>query len=67
MKENAMQPLKASELIKILEQRIEENGDLEISVNTQDGGAYSLYDESDVVCIEWTRPDGTISKTLDIW
>lgn len=61
-----MQPLKASQLIEILEKRIKESGDLEISVSTQDGGTYFLYDESDVVCIEWTKPDGTISKTLEI-
>lgn len=37
-----------SELIKVLSKMQAEHGDLEISVNTQDGGSYSLYSEEDV-------------------
>jgi hypothetical protein len=37
-----------SELIKVLSKMQAEHGDLEISVNTQEGGSYSLYSEEDV-------------------
>lgn len=37
-----------SELIKVLSKMQAEYGDLEISVNTQEGASYSLYSEEDV-------------------
>jgi hypothetical protein len=37
-----------SELIKVLSKMQAEHDDLEISVNTQEGGSYSLYSEEDV-------------------
>lgn len=59
-------PLKASELIAILQKRIAEVGDAEISVNTQDGSSYSLYSEEDVDAISWTTPDGSLHATIEI-
>jgi hypothetical protein len=37
-----------SELIKVLSKMQAEYDDFEISVNTQEGGSYSLYSEEDV-------------------
>ena len=37
-----------SELIKVLSKMQAEHGDLEISVNAQECGTYSLYSEEDV-------------------
>lgn len=59
-------PLKASELIAILQKKIAEVGDVEIMVNTQEGASYSLYSEEDINVIPWTKPDGTIYKTIEI-
>lgn len=59
-------PLKASELITILQKRIAEVGDLEISVNTQEGASYYLYTEEDVDAITWTTPDGSLHATIEI-
>ena len=59
-------PLSASELIVILQKKIAEVGDVEITVNTQEGASYSLYSEEDVNVIPWTKPDGTIQKTIEI-
>ena len=59
-------PLKASELIALLQKKIAEVGDIEITVNTQEGASYSLYSEEDVNVIPWTRPDGSIHKTIEI-
>ena len=59
-------PLKASELVAILQKKIAEVGDVEITVNTQEGASYSLYAEEDVNVIPWTMPDGTIHKTIEI-
>lgn len=50
--------LTASEVIKILQKKIKEHGDLEIVVNTQDGGCYGLYDEDDIHHEVWTNRDG---------
>ena len=58
--------LKASELIALLQKKIAEHGDLEITVNTQEGSSYSLYDEDCVEKIEWTRKDGSKIATLEI-
>lgn len=59
-------PLKASELVAILQKKIVEVCDLEISVNTQEGASYSLYSEEDVNVIPWTTPDGSVNKTIEI-
>lgn len=59
-------PLKASELVAILQKKIAEVGDLEITVNTQEGASYSLYSEEDVNVIPWTMPDGSVNKTIEI-
>jgi len=58
--------MKASELIAILQKRIAENGDLEITVSTQDGGSYDLRSENDINIIEWTRMDGSKVKMFEI-
>ena len=58
--------MKASELIAILQKKVAENGDLEISVNTQDGASYNLYSEDDINIVEWTRKDGSKVKTIEI-
>lgn len=58
--------LKASELVAILQKKIAEEGDLEITVNTQDGTSYDLYSADDVHVITWTRPDGSKTKTIEI-
>lgn len=59
-------PLRASELVAILQKKIAEVGDLEISVNTQEGASYSLYSEEDVNVIPWTMPDGSVNKTIEV-
>ena len=58
--------MKASELIAILQKKVAENGDLEISVNTQDGASYDLHSEDDINIVEWTRKDGSKVKTIEI-
>ncbi len=63
---NSKTPLKASELIAILQKKVAENGDLEISVNTQDGASYDLHFEDDINIVEWTRKDGSKVKTIEI-
>lgn len=59
-------PLKASELIAILQKKIAEVGDVEITVNTQEGASYHLYSEEDINIIPWTTPNGTVRKTIEI-
>ncbi len=59
-------PLRASELVAILQKKIAEVGDLEITVNTQEGASYSLYSEEDVNVIPWTMPDGSVRKTIEV-
>ena len=63
---NSKTTLKASELIAILQKKVAENGDLEISVNTQDGASYDLHSEDDINIVEWTRKDGSKVKTIEI-
>ena len=58
--------MKASELIAILQKRIAENGDLEITINTQDGGSYDLRYEDDISIIERTCKDGSKVKMFEI-
>lgn len=62
-----LKSLKASELVAILQKKIVEHGDLEITVNTQEGGFYRLFSEDCVQKIEWTNTkDGTKTATLEI-
>ena len=57
----------ASQLVAILQKRIEEFGDLVVSVNTQDGGSYYLYGPEDVSLVTWTdKSNGTQVSTLEI-
>ena len=63
---NSKTPLKASELIAILQKKIAENGDLEISINTQDGASYDLHSEDDINIVEWSCKEGTTYKTIEI-
>ena len=62
-----LKSLKASELVAILQNKIAENGDLEITVNTKNGGFYRLFNKDCVQKIEWTNTtDGTKTATLEI-
>ena len=58
--------LKASDLVRILQKKIKESGDLEINVNTQDGGGYGLYSEDDVKVIDAVTSDGSEVKLIEI-
>ncbi len=55
-----------SELIKVLSKMQAEYGDLEISVNTQDGGSYSLYSEADVKPIYYYNKFGNKIQMIEI-
>ena len=56
-----------SELIKVLSKMQTKHGDLEITVNTQDGGMYSLYSEEDIHLIAWyDKLDNVVSQTIEI-
>ena len=59
-------PLKASDVIKRLQALVVENGDLEISVDTQEGAAYALYSADDIEIIECTCKDGSKVKLIEI-
>jgi len=58
--------LKASELISLLQKKIDEYGDLEISINTQEGSSYSLYGEDCVQLMTGTKPDGSEIQWIEI-
>lgn len=58
--------LKASELIKILQKRIDEAGDLEVSINTQDGSSYNIFSEDSVSVIEYTMMNDETIKVIEI-
>jgi len=58
--------LKASDVIKRLQELVAEHGDLEITVDTQDGASYDLHSENDINVVEWTRKDGSKVKTIEI-
>ena len=58
--------MKASELVAALQKRIEQYGDLEISINTQDGGSYSLYGLEDIRPMSGTAEDGQPGEWLEI-
>jgi hypothetical protein len=60
------QCMKASELVSLLQKRIAEHGDLEISVDTQDGAAYSLYGEDDVKLTVGHDREGREVRWLEI-
>lgn len=59
-------PLKASELIKILQKRIDEAGDHEISINTQNGASYSIFSEDSVRVRVYTMLNGETIKVIEI-
>ena len=62
-----LKSLKASELVTILQNKIAEHGDLEITVNTKNGGFYRLFNKDCIHKIEWTNTkDGTKTATLVI-
>ena len=62
--------LRCSELndeIIALQKKIAEHGDLEITVNTKNGGFYRLFNKDCIHKIEWTNTkDGTKIATLEI-
>lgn len=60
------QRMKASELVKILQKCIKEAGDLEISINTQDGGSYGLYREDSVGVVECNTKNGNTIRVIEI-
>ena len=62
-----LKSLKASELVTILQNKIAEHCDLEITVNTKNGGFYRLFYRACIHKIEWTNTkDGTKTATLEI-
>ena len=60
------QRMKASELVKLLQKCIKEAGDLEISINTQDGGSYGLYSEDSVGVVECNTKNGNAVRVIEI-
>ena len=60
------QRMKASELVKLLQKCIKEAGDLEISINTQDGGSYGLYSEDSVGVVEYNTKNGNAIRVIEI-
>lgn len=58
--------MKASELVKLLQKCIKEAGDLEISINTQDGGSYGLYGEDSVGVVEYNTKNGNAIRVIEI-
>ena len=58
--------MKASELVKLLQKCIKEAGDLEISINTQDGGSYGLYSEDSVGVVEYNTKNGNAIHVIEI-
>ncbi len=64
---SAKTPLKASDLIKILQDYINTYGDLEVSKNTEDGASFTLYNSDDVInVVTGTAPDGSEVKWFEI-
>ena len=57
---NSRKAMKASELVAALQKRIEQFGDLEISVSTQDGSAYSLLGIEDISVVSSIAKDGKL-------
>lgn len=55
-----------SELIKVLSKMQSEHGDLEISVNTQEGASYSLYSEEDIQLVHYYDKSGTEIQMIEI-
>ena len=58
--------MKASELVKLLQKCLKEAGDLEISINTQDGGSYGLYSEDSVGVVEYNTKNGNAIRVIEI-
>ena len=61
-----MNAMKASELVALLQKRINEYGDLKIVVNTQDGGSYSLIGEDSVRLVTSYNSEGKEVHKLEI-
>lgn len=59
-------PVTVSELIKILSKMQTKYGDIEISVNTQEGGSYSLYSKEDIQIAKWYNKSGNVKQTIEI-
>ena len=60
------QALKASVVINRLQELVAEHGDLEITVDTQEGAAYALFCTDDIEVIECTCKDGSKVKMIEI-
>lgn len=58
--------MKASELVELLQKCIKEAGDLEISINTQDGGSYGLYSEDSVGVVEYNTKNSNVVRVIEI-
>ena len=63
---NSRKAMKASELVAALQKRIEQYGDLEISVSTQDGAAYSLLGIEDISIVSGITKDGERIEKIEI-
>lgn len=63
---NSRKAMKASDLVAALQKRIEQFGDLEITVNTQDGAAYRLFGIEDITVVTYTTKDGKHIDKLEI-
>jgi hypothetical protein len=55
-----------SELINVLSKMQATHGDLEISVNTQEGSTYSLHSEEDVQLVHYYDKFGTEIPMIEI-
>lgn len=66
MNKTSYTPLKASDVIKRLQELVAENGDLEITVDTQEGASYALHCTDDIEVIECTCKDGSKVKMIEI-
>ena len=55
-----------SKLIEVLSKMQAKHGDLQISVNTQDGSSYSLYSEEDVKLIHCYNIFGNEIRMIEI-
>jgi len=63
---NNRKAMKASELVAALQKRIEQFGDLEILVSTQDGASYMLYGIEDISVITSFSKTGQCIERFEI-
>lgn len=66
MNKTSCTALKASDVIKRLQELVAENGDLEITIDTREGAAYALFCTDDIEVIECTCKDGSKVKMIEI-